>query len=117
MSVRSNVLVLGLIAGALSLSACGKDSCKTPNAPPSYANDGVASIVKDNCLQCHTSKGVPKQAVPDGSYYNTYAGIASVAETAATRTAAGEMPPAGETPLSAADKEKFVQWAVCGAKP
>jgi uncharacterized membrane protein len=118
MQARVNFVVSAIFAtGALLTSACGGSSCKTPDKPPSYAGDGIDTIVKDHCLQCHTSRGTPKLAPPAGTFYNDYSGMLAQAKTAEERVTLGDMPPTTEPAMSANEKERFSQWVLCGSKP
>jgi uncharacterized membrane protein len=113
--------VLILAAAALVSEACGP-TCKTPKSPPSYAATVEPDIVIPKCQTCHSKKksGAARKAAPDSTNYDTYDEMLAIYKTAMERvdSTSQPMPPTSENiPLTAAEKEEFDQWALCGAAP
>ncbi len=79
-----------------------------PN-PPSYAAE-VAPLLARRCLGCHGDTGVASNLPLD-----TYVRVHQSRTTILTRVYGCQMPPAGETPLNAAERSTLLRWLVCDA--
>jgi hypothetical protein len=77
--------------------------------PPSYASD-VAPLLSRRCSSCHDPSGVAGNTPLD-----TYSHVHQSRSTILTRVYGCQMPPAGETPLNAAERAILLRWLVCEA--
>lgn len=85
------------------------DSSACPSSAPSYT-DEIAALVDERCGGCHYSGNRNSKQVLE-TYDDLHASV-SLIEKEVYRC---EMPPAGEPGLSAAERQRFLQWLVCGA--
>ena len=83
------------------------DGC--PATAPSYEDD-IAPLVDARCGGCHY-RGNPNSKQVLETYADLHSSV-SVIEHEVYRC---QMPPAGEPALSAAERQRFLQWLVCGA--
>jgi uncharacterized membrane protein len=117
-AVTAVILVLGSSTGA----GCGSSPATTeptcpndtptacPSPAPSYATD-VAPILQSRCVPCHGPGGV-EAARP----FDTYANITRAADNPnrmLTQIHACLMPPAGQPPLTSAERKAILGWIVC----
>lgn len=99
-------------AGTSEPTACTPglpESSACPSSAPSYT-DEIAPLVDERCGGCHYSGNRNSKQVLE-TYEDLHASV-SLIEKEVYRC---EMPPEGEPGLSAAERQRFLQWLVCGA--
>jgi len=96
---------------ATEVPACVRTdpSCPEASAPPSYATT-VHSIFVTACVNCH----YPGSTLAYSSLA-TYEDVHLVYGSALGQVSSCLMPPAGQPPLTEADRTALLTWLVCGA--
>jgi hypothetical protein len=116
--MRLAVLVSAALLVVLLSVGCGGDDASLPeidcemlDSVPAYSELTIIEV----CTGCHSSEreGADRGDAPVGVNFDTYAAASASAERGAIRVYAGEMPPAGTT-ATAAQKQQFYEWALCG---
>jgi uncharacterized membrane protein len=111
------MLVIVAVAVAAGPAACGSEggSCEDvtpascPEGAPSYASD-VAPLLQKYCTKCHAPGG-EQSSIP----FDTLSGVQAYKAEMQHELGECEMPPAGDSQPSAAEREKILAWLVCGA--
>jgi len=111
------LLGVGLAAGcgggsaAAGVASCPNDTpAACPAKPPSFASD-VGPVLESRCGgACHSPTGVePSRPI------QTWAEVSPQAQSILSQVHACRMPPIGEPPLLASERQLILAWLVCGA--
>jgi hypothetical protein len=85
------------------------DSAGCPASAPSY-KDEIAPLVDDRCAGCHYEGNRNSKQV-----LITYTDLHSSVSVIEKEVYGCQMPPQGEPVLSESERQRFLQWLVCGA--
>lgn len=119
--IHTATLTLSLFAAACSgepsTNPSTADSCAPglpvsdgcPESAPSY-QDEIAPLVDDRCGGCHYQGNRNSRQTLE-----TYADLHASVSVIEKEVYGCQMPPQGEPVLSPAERERFLQWLVCGA--
>ena len=111
-------LLLSLLATLAVASACAEpaaqEACPIPaqmSCPPGALTfeTGIAEILHTRCFPCHAADGIERaRSLTD------YAHVSGERMSIASQLVTCSMPPAGEPPLSANERQQILDWFACG---